>query len=108
MPGSPQNTASDFYNLTLISHDEQLSAIESVLGEISAVNYRGPYPPNNKSREQKCKGAVMLQFVWHSDCFGGKEMCFKFCVVDQRLVVLRIHPAYNPNQFERMEKEGSR
>jgi hypothetical protein len=98
--GSPKNTVADFWNLELISHDDQLNAIGSILREIEEGNYSGPHPPDHKSREPKCKGAQMLQFVWHSKCFGGKEMCFKFCMVDERLAVLRIHEAYNPNLFE--------
>jgi hypothetical protein len=98
--GSPKNTVADFYNLELISHDDQLTAIGCILSEIEKGNYRGPHPPNQKSKEPKCKEAKMLQFVWHSTCFKGKEMYFKFCMVDERLAVLRIHEAYNPNRFK--------
>jgi hypothetical protein len=43
----------------------------------------------------------MRQFVWISACFENKQMCVKFCVHDDRLLLLRLHPAYNPNQFGR-------
>lgn len=97
--GSAKNTSSDFQTLELASHEDQVTAIRDVLNEISSDHYRGPDPPKHKSREPKCKGATMMQFVWNSACFG-KQMCVKFCMVDERLAVLRIHEAYNPNQFE--------
>ena len=98
--GSLKHTIADFRELELISHDEQCIALGRILSEIDQGSYRGPHPPNHKSREPKCKGGRMMQFVWNSDCFGGREMYVKFCMVDERLVVLRIHVAHNPNKFE--------
>lgn len=89
--GSPLHTSSDFQELGLVSHDDQLDAIKTILSEISENVYNGPHPPNHKSGELKCKGATMLQFAWDSKCFDGSRMYFKFCINQDRLVVLRIH-----------------
>jgi hypothetical protein len=97
--GSAKHTSSDFSELELIGHEDQLNAISRVLNELSVEHYCGPEPPNHKSGEPKCKGARMMQFVWKSTCFSGKEMCVKFCMVGERLAVLRIHAAYNPNRY---------
>ena len=98
--GSARHTSSDFSELELIGHEDQLEAVSRVLNELRAEHYCGPDPPNQKSREPKCKGARMMQFVWASNCFLGKKMCVKFCMVGERLAVLRIHAAYNPNRYE--------
>jgi hypothetical protein len=99
--GSAKNTSSDFWALELISHEDQCAAIGKVLDEIQSSDYRGPHPPNQESKEPKVKGATMLQFVWTSACFKGTEMYFKFCMADrERLAVLRIHEAHNPNEYE--------
>lgn len=98
--GSPAHTSQDFWNLELISHEDQLGAIGQVLMEISEANYRGPHPPNHQSGEPKCKKERMVQFRWTSEFFEGEEMYFKFCMVDGRLVVLRLHADCDPNRFE--------
>lgn len=41
----------------------------------------------------------MVQFVWNSACFKGLKMYVKFCMVGDRLAVLRIHKDYKrPNE----------
>ena len=98
---SPKHTSADFWNLELITHEDQVKAIGQALDEIRPEHYCGPNPPNHKSKEPKVKGATMLQFVWKSARFNGKEMCLKVCMADrERLAVLRIHEAYNPNQYD--------
>jgi len=92
--GSPLHTSQDFQELGLFSHEEQLDAIGSALHEISVGDYNGPHPPNHLSREPKCDGARMIQFVWSSACFEGRRMYLKFCLKDSRFVLLRIHPDY--------------
>ena len=43
----------------------------------------------------------MVQFVWKSACFADKEMYLKVCMADrERLAVLRIHEAHNPNDYD--------
>lgn len=97
--GSLTHTAPDFQELGLIGSEDQGFAIGSVLDEISAPCYCGPDPPNHISKEPKCKGAVMVQFVWNSACFKGLKMYVKFCMVGDRLAVLRIHKDYKrPNE----------
>jgi hypothetical protein len=103
--GSAKHTIADLYELELITHDDQTRALINVLDEIGEEHYCGPNPPDHISKEPKCKGAVMFQFVWMSNCFGI-EMCVKLAMVDHRLTLLRVHRAYNPNQYSRMDKEG--
>lgn len=101
MVGSPKHTIQDFGELKLISHEDQLNAIDTALKEISADDYKGPHPPRHKSKEPKCKGARMLQFAWNSKCFEGVErMYVKFCLADDRFVLLRIHEDWRPNEYE--------
>lgn len=98
--GSPTHASGDFEALGLISHEEQSAAIGRALDEISQADYKGPHPPNHISGEPKCKGDRMLQFVWQSACFAGKRMYLKFCIKYDRFILLRIHEAWNPNDYE--------
>lgn len=89
--GSPLHTSQDFQDLGLVAHDDQLEAIGRVLDEISSDHYCGPHPPQHLSSEPKCKGKRMIQFSWTSACFGNASMYVKFCLKDDRFVLLRIH-----------------
>jgi hypothetical protein len=96
--GSLKHTSPDFWDLGLVGSEDQTAAVRSVLDEISAPCYCGPHPPKHISQEPKCRGAVMVQFVWNSACFQRK-MYVKFCMVGDRLAVLRIHNDYKrPNE----------
>src|ERR1700682_5117541 len=88
--GSATHTVPDFWQLELIGHEAHLDAIRSVLNEIATTDYKGPHPPTERTGEPKCKNERMYQFVWKSACFGGKWMYVKFCMKDNRLVLLRI------------------
>ena len=102
-----QNLAADFGDLDLYTSEEQLEAIESCLREITTDFYRGPHAPNHIGREPVCEGERLLQFIWNSDHFGA-EMCFKLAIdsrrqSDERLIVVRLHRAYNPNRFAKLD-----
>ena len=92
--GSPNNTSQDFQQLGLYGHEEQMDAIRMALAEVSAGDYCGPDPPNHLSKEPKCAGERMIQFSWKSTCFGNKRavMYLKYCLMDNRFCLLRIHP----------------
>jgi hypothetical protein len=92
--GSPTHAFEDFQELKLISHEEQENVLGRVLEEISPADYRGPHPPDHISGEPKCKGARMVQFSWNSVCFRKKAMYVKFCLKNDRFVLLRIHADY--------------
>lgn len=102
--GSLKHTISDLRALELVDYEEQKLALVAILGEISADCYHGPHPPSHVSDEPKCKGARMMQFHWNSACFGGRRMYVKFCIVDERLVLLRIHEEYAPNKFAKRDR----
>ena len=103
--GSTTHTISDLHELELVEWEEQVAVLTKVLAEICAENYIGPHPPRHLSDEPRCKGARMLQFKWTSACFDGNRMYVKFCIVDERLVLLRIHPDYEPNRFAKLERQ---
>lgn len=102
-----QNLAQDFSELDLYTAEEQHEAIAKCLQEISPNCYSGPHPPNHIACEPVCKGERLLQFVWISDNFGVK-MCFKLAIntrrqSDERLIVVRLHRAYDPNRFTKLD-----
>jgi hypothetical protein len=90
--------------LELVDYEEQVRVLTEVLAEIGADNYNGPHPPKQLSDEPRCKGAKMMQFNWTSTCFDGRKMYVKLCIVDERLVLLRIHPDYEPNKFAKLAR----
>jgi hypothetical protein len=92
--GSPSNTSQDFQALGMYGYEEQMDAVRKALSEISASDYSGPDPPHHISRELKCAGARMVQFSWTSTCFGDERarMYLKYCIKDNRFILLRIHP----------------
>ena len=92
--GSPSNTSPDFQELGLYGYEEQMDAVRKALSEISQSDYCGPDPPHHISREPKCAGARMFQFSWTSTCFVDKraKMYLKYCIKDNRFILLRIHP----------------
>jgi hypothetical protein len=104
----PADLIQDFYELGLITEEDQERAIAEVLKEIRSEHYNGPHPPNHIAAEPKCRGAQMLQFTW--DCiYLKRRVCFKFAMAgsqaDERLVVIGIHSDYNPNYFEKLERK---
>jgi hypothetical protein len=92
--GSPSNISQDFQELGLYGHQEQMDAIRKALGEVSERDYNGPHPPHHVSGEPKCQGLRMIQFAWSSTSFGEKSrrMYLKYCIKDNRFILLRIHP----------------
>ena len=102
-----QNMVGDFGDLDLYLEDEQVEAIEHCLQEIGCDHYSGPHHPNDVACEPICKGERLLQFVWQSSYFS-KRMCFKFAIdtkrpSEDRLVVVRLHPPYDPNNFSKLK-----
>ena len=41
----------------------------------------------------------MLQFAWRSNHFNNRLMYIKFCLQNQRFILLRFHEDYSPNKF---------
>jgi hypothetical protein len=99
--GSPSNTSQDFQALGLYGYEEQMDAVGKALGEISESDYCGPHPPHHLSGEPKCAGARMVQFSWTSACFGDNraKMYLKYCIKDNRLILLRIHPNWKATKL---------
>ena len=98
--GSPKWTSSDFQALELFNTNEQYSALSVALDEVTPDDYNGPHPPNHLSKEPKCSGLRMLQFAWSSRRFGSRRMYLKFCLSDNRFVLIRLHSDYQPNKFD--------
>lgn len=107
----PPDLSEDFRKLELLTCDEQESAIENILQEISPKWYKGPHPPNHIAHEPKCRGARMLQFVWFCS-YLNREICFKFAVhgrpSKERLFVIGIHDDYDPTGFEKLEQKNKK
>ena len=102
--GSLKHTTSDLHELQLVEYEEQKAALEAVLAEIGAGDYCGPHPPKHISDEPKCKGTRMMQFTWTSGRFGGRKMYVKMCIANERLALLRIHEAFEPNKFAKLDR----
>lgn len=105
---SGKNLPSDLDKLGLYDFEEQARAVLACLEEITPEYYKGPHPPNEIACEPVCRGARLLQFVWPSDHFG-RRMCFKFALTgsrqaDERLVIVRLHDPYDPNEFAKLDR----
>ena len=104
MAGNVKTLPAEFEALELFSYEEQCERIAKALHEISPGDYAGPDPPDHISGEPKCRGQRMFQFVWNSACCSHKQMCLKFCIVNNRFILLSFHEAYNPNTYEGRKK----
>lgn len=113
-PDSPyqasQDLGDDFRKLNLFTLEDQIETIRACLQEITPEQYAGPDPPDHLACEPKCRGERLLQFVYASPFFKGKRMCFKFAINAsgrsvERLVVVRLHEAYDPNKFAKLERK---
>jgi len=104
------NLAGDFDKLELYETDEQIKTIEVCLGEITPESYNGPHPPDHLACEPVCRDARMFQFVWESRHFKGTKMCLKLAIKakrqsEERLVVIRLHAAFDPNKYSKSEHQ---
>lgn len=102
-----QHLATDFAGLDLYTSEEQLEAVRKCLWEIDPSCFTRPHSPNHIGCEPVCRGERLLQFTWISESLGRK-MCFKLAIdtrrqSDERLIVVRLHPAYDPNRFTKMD-----
>ena len=103
--------STEFSKLGLVSYQEQEELLKNVLQEIALEHqtnpscYNGPYHPYDLSKEPKCKGIRMLQFVWNSNCCNRQKMFVKFCLHENRLVLLSVHPDYELTKFSKMEEQ---
>jgi hypothetical protein len=103
------NLLEDFDKLGLYAFEDQCQAVSACLQEIKSEFYAGPEPPNHIGCEPVCRGERLLQFVWTSNYFRGKRMCFKFAIKskrqsDERLAVVRLHDTYDPNKFAKLDR----
>ena len=67
---------------------------EKLLEEKRAEHYSGPDPPTHISGEPKLKANGWFRFSWTSTSFGVKsaQMYLNYCLKNNRLYLLRIHP----------------